>query len=179
MFIHACFGQGSVVMADNGSKLVEIHNQSNLQILCSAYDSYFDVMAVSYQNNSVKLYGDRGTREMTSLWMYPHQVTAILIVLEIGTIFMGNSAGQIRAYQWPITDSIHFNKSYTQVHHHQTNIKKLQITHDYAILVSTSADGIIYLDSVNAVVDGIKTSKNESFSVYTLQSKTHKQLFYL
>ncbi len=37
----------------------------------------------------------------------------MLIVNELGTIFMGTSLGKIRAYQWPFTDNVRFNKSYT------------------------------------------------------------------
>jgi hypothetical protein len=37
----------------------------------------------------------------------------MLIVNELGTVFMGTSTGKIRAYQWPITDMLKFSKSFT------------------------------------------------------------------
>jgi len=72
-------------------------------------------MAVSYAENFTKFYREGGTQEFGVLWTYPFNVTKILIVNELGTIFMGTSMGKVRAYQWPFTDMMRFNKSFTEI----------------------------------------------------------------
>lgn len=70
-------------------------------------------MVVSYSDYFTQFYRERGQQELGILRTYPFNITKILIVNELGTIFMGTSMGKIRAYQWPFTDIIRFNKSYT------------------------------------------------------------------
>jgi hypothetical protein len=70
------------------------------------------------------------------MWTYPFNITKILIVNELSTIFMGTSLGKIRAYQWPFTDMLKFNKSFTEIQLHKSAVTEMKITHDYGMLIS-------------------------------------------
>ncbi len=49
---------------------------------------------------------------------------------------MGTSLGKIRAYQWPFTDMLKFNKSFTEIQLHKSAVTEMKITHDYGMLIS-------------------------------------------
>lgn len=49
---------------------------------------------------------------------------------------MGTSMGKIRAYQWPLTDMMRFNKSFTEIQLHSAPITKLKIINDFSLLIS-------------------------------------------
>lgn len=74
---------------------------------------YYDLS--DQEECEVRFVRERGEIEIAAMWTYPFLVTKILIVNELGTVFMGTSAGRIRAYQWPFTDLIKFSKSFTEV----------------------------------------------------------------
>ncbi len=51
---------------------------------------------------------------------------------------MGTSLGKIRAYQWPFTDMVRFNRSFTEIQLHSSPITKIKIIHDFSLLISGS-----------------------------------------
>lgn len=60
MYIFGCFGNGSSqVLNLDGSKIFEIWNK-NSKMIYSSYDPIFDIMIVSYEENEVKFYRERG-----------------------------------------------------------------------------------------------------------------------
>jgi len=60
MFIFGSFGNGSSqVMNLDGSKIFEVWNK-NSKMLYSCYDPVFDIMIVSYEENEVKFYREKG-----------------------------------------------------------------------------------------------------------------------
>jgi len=113
MFLQGLFANGStMVMTSEGNRIFEVWNKTN-KCLASAYDSIFDIMAISYPESITKFYRERGAQEFAVMWTYPYNITKLLIVNEVGTIFMGTSTGKIRAHQWPFTDSMKFTKHFT------------------------------------------------------------------
>ena len=71
---------------------------------------------------------------------------------------MGTSLGKVRAYQWPFTDMVRFNRSFTQIQLHSAPITKLKIIHDFSLLISGAEDGSIFISKINAYSDGIAIS---------------------
>lgn len=62
LFIQGVFANGSsMVMNSEGQKLFEVWNK-NSKCLCSAFDSVFDIMAVSYPDSITKFYRDKGSQ---------------------------------------------------------------------------------------------------------------------
>lgn len=49
---------------------------------------------------------------------------------------MGTSTGKVRAYQWPFTDMMRFNKSFTEIQLHSCSITKMKIIHDFSMLIT-------------------------------------------
>ena len=178
-FIQGIFGNGStMVMTSEGQKLFEVWNKSS-KCLCSAFDSVFDITAVSYPDSITKFYRERGTQEFAVMWTYPYNITKFLVVNEIGTIFMGTSMGKVRAHQWPFTDSMKFTKQFTEIQLHSAAITDLQITHDYSLLISGAEDGSVFISRVNAVSEGIQVSDAEVLSSFKSSYKNFRTLYYL
>jgi len=50
-----------MIMNSDGQKLFEVWNK-NSKSICSAFDSVFDIMAVSYPDSITKFYRDRGAQ---------------------------------------------------------------------------------------------------------------------
>jgi hypothetical protein len=108
-------------------------------------------MAVSYPESITKFYRERGAQEFAVMWTYPYNITKLLIVNEVGTIFMGTSTGKIRAHQWPFTDSMKFQKQFTEIHLHATAITELRATPDFNFLISGAEDGSIFISRISAI----------------------------
>lgn len=153
--------------------------KKDLKTIFSAYDSVFDVLAVSYTDKYTKFYRERGSQEFGVLWTYPFDVTKILIVNELGTIFMGTSMGKIRAYQWPFTDMLRFSKSFTEIQLHSSAVTRLTIIHDFSLLISGAEDGSIFISKINAYSDGIAISDAEIMHSLRNNNKNFTNLFYL
>lgn len=49
---------------------------------------------------------------------------------------MGTSMGKIRCHQWPFTDMMKFNKSFTEIQLHNKAITQLNLTHDLSMIIS-------------------------------------------
>lgn len=113
------------------------------------------------------------------LWTYPFNVTKILIVNELGTIFLGTSMGKIRAHQWPFTDMMRFGKSFTELQLHCSPITTLKIIHDYSLLISGAEDGTIFISKVNVYSDGMAITDSEIIHSLKIGSKNYTNLFYL
>jgi hypothetical protein len=80
MYIFCQYTNGaSQVMNCEGGRVFEVWKK-DLKTICSAYDSVFDVLAVSYTDKYTKFYRERGSQEFGVLWTYPFDVTKILIV---------------------------------------------------------------------------------------------------
>ena len=179
MFIQGMFGNGStMVMTNEGTRLFEVWNKSN-KCIASAFDSIFDIMAVSYPESITKFYRERGAQEFAVMWTYPYNITKILIVNEVGTIFMGTSTGKIRAHQWPFTDSMKFTKQFTELHLHNTAITELKVTPDFNFLISGAEDGSVFISRINAVSEGIPVNDPELLSAFKSSYKNFKTLYYL
>lgn len=82
-------------------------------------------------------------------------MSSILIVNELGTIFMGTSLGKIRAYQWPFTEMMRFSKSFTELQLHDCAIIKMKMVNDFSLLISGGEDGSVFISKINAFSDGI------------------------
>lgn len=167
-----------MVMTNEATKIFEVWNKSS-KSLCTAYDSIFDIMAVSYPESITKFYRERGTQEFAVMWTYPFNITKLLIVNEVGTIFMGTSLGKIRAHQWPFTDSMKFSKYFTEIQLHGTAITELRVTPDYALLISGAEDGSIFISKINAISEGIPVNDCEVLSAFKSSYKNYKTLYYL
>lgn len=153
-------------------------NKSN-KCLCTAYDSIFDIMAISYPESITKFYRERGTQEFAVMWTYPYNITKLLIVNEVGTIFMGTSSGKIRAHQWPFTDSMKFSKYFTEIQLHGAPITQLKVTPDYSLLISGAEDGSVFISRINAISEGIPVNDPEVLSAFKSSYKNYKTLYYL
>ena len=68
---------------------------------------------------------------------------------------MGTSTGKVRAYQWPFTDMMRFNKSFTEIQLHSCSITKMKIIHDFSMIITGAQDGSIFISKINAYSDGI------------------------
>ena len=61
-FIHGVYTNGStIVLSSEGNKIFEVWNKST-KCLSVAYDSIFDIMAISYPESVTKFYRERGTQ---------------------------------------------------------------------------------------------------------------------
>lgn len=136
-------------------------------------------MAVSYPESITKFYRERGAQEFAVMWTYPYNITKLLIVNEVGTIFMGTSTGKIRAHQWPFTDSMKFTKQYTELHLHGSAVTELKVTPDYTLLISGAEDGSVFISRISAVSEGIPVNDPEVLSAFKSSYKNFKTLFYL
>lgn len=151
MFIQGVFANGSTsIMTTEGAKIFEVWNK-NTKCITAAFDSVFDIMAVSYPESITKFYRERGAQEFAVMWTYPYNITKILIVNEVGTIFLGASNGKIRAHQWPFTDSMKFTKQFTELHLHAAAITELRVSPDYSLLISGAEDGTVFISRVSAI----------------------------
>jgi hypothetical protein len=113
------------------------------------------------------------------MWTYPFLVTKILIVNELGTVFMGTSAGRVRAYQWPFTDLIKFSKSFTEIQLHRTAITQIKITHDFSYLITGSEDGAIFISKITPYSDGMVVNDSSILHTFKVNKKNYTSLYYL
>ena len=113
------------------------------------------------------------------MWTYPFVVTKILIVNELGTAFFGTSNGKIRAYQWPFTDMIKFNKSFTEIQLHRSAVTQVKIVHDFSYLVSGSEDGSIFISKITPYSDGMVVNDSSILHTFKVNKKNYTSLYYL
>lgn len=113
------------------------------------------------------------------MWTYPFVVTKMLIINELGTAFFGTSSGKIRAYQWPFTDPIKFNKSFTEIQLHRSAITQLKIVHDFSYLVSGSEDGSIFISKITPYSDGMVVNDSSILHTFKANKKNYTSLYYL
>ncbi len=151
-----------------------------LKCVTSAYDPVFDIMILSYEEEcEVRFVRERGEIEIAAMWTYPFLVTKILIVNELGTVFMGTSAGRIRAYQWPFTDLIKFSKSFTEIQLHRAAITQIKITHDFSYLITGSEDGAIFISKITPYSDGMVVNDSSILHTFKVNKKNYTSLYYL
>lgn len=179
MYLMGQYGNGSAQVMDlEGVKIFEVWNKSS-KLVCSCYDPIFDIMVMAYEDNEVKFYRERGEIEFAIMWTYPFIVTKILIVNELGTAFLGTSSGKVRAYQWPFTDMIKFNKSYTEIQLHKSSVTQLRIVHDFSYLVSGSEDGSIFISKITPYSDGMIVNDSSILHTFKVNKKNYTSLYYL
>ncbi len=92
---------------------------------------------------------------------------------------MGTSLGKLRAHQWPFTDSIKFNKYFTEIQLHGAAITELKVTPDYNLLISGAEDGSVFISRINAISEGIPVNDCEVLSAFKSSYKHYRTLYYL
>lgn len=92
---------------------------------------------------------------------------------------MGTSTGKVRAYQWPFTDMIKFNKSYTEIQLHKSAITQIKITPDYSYLITGAQDGTIFISKITPYSDGMIVSDSSILHTFKVNKKNYTSLYYL
>jgi hypothetical protein len=103
----------------------------------------------------------------------------MLIVNELGTLFMGTSTGKIRAYQWPITDMLKFSKSFTEIQLHRSPVTQIKTTYDFYYLVTGAEDGTVFISKIVPFSDGMMVSDSSVLHTFKINKKNYTSLYYL
>ena len=92
---------------------------------------------------------------------------------------MGTSTGKIRAYQWPFTDMIKFNKSFTEIQLHHSSVTQIKIVHDFSYIITGSEDGCIFISKITPYSDGMAVNDSSILHTFKVNKKNYTSLYYL
>lgn len=124
------------------------------KIVDFAYDDVIDYLVICSEERRVKVIQ---SNKDDVYWEFPVgcKYCSVLLIKKLDIILFGTSEGSIRVLLWPITnftgkeqiDHPHFSEKFLHSH----NVNSLVISTDLQFLYSASADGSIYVSTINAV----------------------------
>jgi hypothetical protein len=124
------------------------------KIVDFAYDDVIDYLVICSEERRVKVIQ---SNKDDVYWEFPVgcKYCSVLLIKKLDIILFGTSEGSIRVLLWPITnftgkeqiDHPHFSEKFL----HSDNVNSLVISPDLQFLYSASADGSIYVSTINAV----------------------------
>ena len=96
------------------------------------------MLVMSYTENHTKFFKERGTLNFALMWTLEFNNTCMVVCHEFKSIFMGNSLGGVRCYQWPFQDMSVFSKNFSETSLHCTAVTQMKISSDLAFLITGS-----------------------------------------
>lgn len=153
----ACFA-GAVVVWDVSKaeqRSPTIPRQGKVQT--AYFDEALDCFAILTNDGNAKLIGDAGVG--MELPAVGYQYTALTLVQSLGLLFLGTSTGRIRVTLWPVIPSTDLDKpviDFQDFQLHSSPILHISISPFYSYMVTTAADGCVFLHNIKLVRAGMR-----------------------
>jgi WD40 repeat protein len=157
-----CFG-GSVTVWD--LQKCELRGPSPSRggkLISACYDEDFDMYIVLTSEGICRIHIENCSRTFilpTNNFHY----TALLLVKELGLLFLGTSAGILRVALWPTLPNIDTESfDFQDVKIHSKDINRIEASIPHEELVTVSADGSIFLHSLRVLQAGARISLSKA-----------------